>query len=82
MRYFAYFYANKGLHYAGRVSDTNKQRLITTICGIANSCRYANNRCTWYVQDERGVCVAAGYTLRSGQRIRVKGQDLEKYNTI
>ena len=80
MKYFANFSANNGTHYAQDITDTNKERLIKVIRSAANGNRFAGNECSWHVHNEQGECVAAGYTLTTGQRCRVHGTDLRYYD--
>lgn len=80
MKYFANFNANNGTCYDHDITDTNKARIIRRIANTANGNRFAGNECSWHVLDEQGNCVAAGYTLPSGQRCRVTGRDLSYYD--
>lgn len=80
MRYFANFNANNGTHFADDITDTNKNRIIETINGIANGNRFEGNECSWIVRNELGECVAAGKTLSNGQRIRFHGRDLNAFD--
>lgn len=80
MKYFANYTANNGTCLIREITDTNKARIIKVISDIANAERFAGSECRWYVHDERGVCVAMGYTSKTGQRFRVRGHDLYYYN--
>lgn len=80
MKYFANFSANNGTRYAQDITDTNKERIIKSISSTANCIRFVGNECHWYVHNEQGKCVAAGYTLSNGLRCRVKGTDLRYYD--
>ena len=73
-------YVGNGTSYINNITDTNKERIIKRIRKGANGNRPAGDECTWYVCNESGECVAAGYTLANGQRCRVYGNDLRNYD--
>lgn len=80
MKYYANFNANNGTHNTEDITDTNKARIIKTIRRIANANRFTGNTCNWTVKNEKGQCIAAGFTDSDEKEHRINKYDLKYYN--
>lgn len=66
MIYNANFKANNGTQWIKNTEDTNKWRLLKDVRETAKAERYAGNKSSFFVDDERGETVFAGEFDRNG----------------